>query len=919
MALKDLVSDLSNFKGRSQYDNLDTQIEKGVDFFPNDNADGFTPKTNLESLYKNNSKFGTINKPNISYDNKNQKPSDIPAVRSSNGDIPAQSFSNILNISYDNKNQKPLDIPMVKSSNMYVDDIPAQSFNNENKAFGAHNSPFISTPISTYISGLEPPKNISATFLIQPNNSDNIDLTKFSSGFTTIGGGVNKYAVITPLEDRSSVFGNGEQSLPPADYSFQQITHNIPAITTRATGKTASVGLANANYQSSKNTGPFTLNTSDYDVSWGDYETDGTYSGVNALVNQTLLDNIDKKTAFKDKQFSNVPAGLGLRNVQVNKNFREVSDPDTFEYARQPFILRPMGSNWDSVLTETPGLGGTIGGVLEGALSVFGLLTKSSRNIADKARIFKYMISPNGLRFVAKQFVFQGLNPTLESKIYNPLSTLGIAGANSLLDGNAVGLLQAAASFILPISHVERHLGGGRYENVVKSISEDGRLAFQAKAFSITNPVSNIPQATGFGSGYINRRVNAVSNAASAAVYTTKFVLSNPNKYAFPVSSAPKSVEGGSPSFIGTALDLGISDVGKAISKPGGTFNKETAQNTSGDLIKRHSTFTYDTLNKDNGYGTNVLVSAGEFNEINNSRGGGALENITLEAAEVRLDKRITGKTVNDNIGLNSERFVVNSIPNLGLYKGTQNSSNVDKINITPYGGGTEFERKMEDNPDFIKFRFKDKVNNKYLIFRAILEGISDSITPEYGEERYIGRPDKVYIYQGADRNISFSFSIYPKTKQELPVLMEKLNYLVGLCYPSYTAESERMKSPIMELTIGDMFTNASGILMGLTVSVEDTTTWEIDEGLQFPHFIKAQCEFRYIGDNILATTGKHYNLGWVPDGNINRFGPDDLGYSDLDYPNRKQGPYRNFFAGLDQAKYDAELIPSLAENGASE
>ena len=46
MALKDLVSDLSNFKGRSQYDNLDTQIEKGVDFFPNDNADGFTPKRN---------------------------------------------------------------------------------------------------------------------------------------------------------------------------------------------------------------------------------------------------------------------------------------------------------------------------------------------------------------------------------------------------------------------------------------------------------------------------------------------------------------------------------------------------------------------------------------------------------------------------------------------------------------------------------------------------------------------------------------------------------------------------------------------------------------------------------------------------------------------------------------------------------
>ena len=52
MALKDLVSDLSNFKyGITSPDKVDAQIETGVDFFPNDDASGFTPKTNLESLY----------------------------------------------------------------------------------------------------------------------------------------------------------------------------------------------------------------------------------------------------------------------------------------------------------------------------------------------------------------------------------------------------------------------------------------------------------------------------------------------------------------------------------------------------------------------------------------------------------------------------------------------------------------------------------------------------------------------------------------------------------------------------------------------------------------------------------------------------------------------------------------------------
>ena len=47
---------------------------------------------------------------------------------------------------------------------------------------------------------------------------------------------------------------------------------------------------------------------------------------------------------------------------------------------------------------------------------------------------------------------------------------------------------------------------------------------------------------------------------------------------------------------------------------------------------------------------------------------------------------------------------------------------------------------------DFIKFRFRDIVNNKWLIFRAILEGITDTLSPEYGEERYIGNQIKFLL-----------------------------------------------------------------------------------------------------------------------------------------------------------------------------
>ena len=346
----------------------------------------------------------------------------------------------------------------------------------------------------------------------------------------------------------------------------------------------------------------------------------------------------------------------------------------------------------------------------------------------------------------------------------------------------------------------------------------------------------------------------------------------NPNKYLFPISSAPKSIHRGVPSFIG-GIDLAEADANKAQNTPGGTFNKKTnfvdAETKHGVLIK-HSTLGYSNLKKDNAYGTNVLVSAGENNEIRKAVAGGNLVNIQADAVEVRLDKRIEGKKINDSAGSNSEFMVIQQLPDLGLFKGNIDSSNVDKINMIPAikgetndDGTAKLPEIIKNNPDFIKFMFKDVTNNKYLVFRAILDGVSDSITPSFSDNQYIGRPDKLYTYTGTDRSVSFNFKIYPKSKQELPVLMEKLNYLVGMCYPSFT-EGQRMKTPFMELTIGDMFRHTPGLLEGLTITVEDATTWEIDEGLQYPHFISAACTFKHIGSYVPAANSKHYDLGWL-------------------------------------------------------
>ena len=201
--------------------------------------------------------------------------------------------------------------------------------------------------------------------------------------------------------------------------------------------------------------------------------------------------------------------------------------------------------------------------------------------------------------------------------------------------------------------------------------------------------------------------------------------------------------------------------------------------------------------------------------------------------------------------------------PNLGLIKKTLDGKYItpliDKVNMHPYGD-------EDNNDDFIKFKFFDLVNKKYIIFRASLSGISETISPEWSSERYIGRPDNVHVYQGVERSMSFEFMVVPTSKQELPVLWEKLNYLVGLTYPTWKriGLGNRMEGPFMNLTIGDMYVNTPGFLSSLSITVDDNSHWEMSEGFQLPHAINVSCEFTHIGKYPLASQGKHYDLGWL-------------------------------------------------------
>lgn len=185
---------------------------------------------------------------------------------------------------------------------------------------------------------------------------------------------------------------------------------------------------------------------------------------------------------------------------------------------------------------------------------------------------------------------------------------------------------------------------------------------------------------------------------------------------------------------------------------------------------------------------------------------------------------------------------------------------------------------KIEENRDLIKFVF-ETVNNdapttsKAAFFRAFLTNYADSHNANWNAERYTGRGENFYTYQGFDRTVSFSFKIAAQSKQEMKFLYKKLNYLLSTLYPDYNGNGF-MRGNITKLTLGDLFVRTPGILENIDLSVDDSYAWEIalnePEGgsdkdmLETPQIMDVSATFKPIlnrlprkGGAILLTAGE--------------------------------------------------------------
>ena len=159
-----------------------------------------------------------------------------------------------------------------------------------------------------------------------------------------------------------------------------------------------------------------------------------------------------------------------------------------------------------------------------------------------------------------------------------------------------------------------------------------------------------------------------------------------------------------------------------------------------------------------------------------------------------------------------------------------------DKVNMIPLYTDSEnpFENTKYKNEarDLIKFAIEviDNNNPKNTTkahFRAFLTNFSDNHSAEWNGQKYMGRGEKFYTYQGFDRQVSFQFKVAAQSKQEMLPLYQKLNYIVSSLYPDYSSGGF-MRGNLHQLTIGEYFYRTPGIITSMNITVDDNYPWEI-------------------------------------------------------------------------------------------
>jgi hypothetical protein len=214
----------------------------------------------------------------------------------------------------------------------------------------------------------------------------------------------------------------------------------------------------------------------------------------------------------------------------------------------------------------------------------------------------------------------------------------------------------------------------------------------------------------------------------------------------------------------------------------------------------------------------------------------GKNQKLQIDSPELikRLQKAAPPKDATDTFRMFSKLFVNTQYKNNKGYINEKDGTirYADTLNAQlPYvGTAGEIDDTSIEDMDLIRLKFSSpsraKKKGMSALFRATITGLTETFSPTWDPNKFIGNPFSFYTYTGIEKTLGFSFKVYSSNQKEHIAVWQRLNFLTSLVYPQ-GYDSGAIVPPFIKFSMGDLYKDKDCFIESLTYTIPDDTTWE--------------------------------------------------------------------------------------------